>query len=119
MGRRWIAYGYERRATGSPDIGFAPICTRTIGPVYIVPAAATLPILLDPAGAARRAMWCIGQARRRTGQAKSARPEGFRRKSPAGASKRSTVSPIRSARFSYHRAIFARNAARADYENRA
>jgi hypothetical protein len=35
----------------------------------------------------------IGQARRQTGRAKSARPEGFRRKSPAGVSKPSTVLP--------------------------
>jgi hypothetical protein len=55
--------------------------------------AATLPILPDPAGAARSAMRHIGQARRRTGRAKAARPEGFRRKSPSGSSKRSTVLP--------------------------
>jgi hypothetical protein len=56
--------------------------------------AATLPILPDFRQEPRAAR-CgdIGQARRRTGRAKSARPEGFRRKSLSGLSKRSTVLP--------------------------
>jgi hypothetical protein len=69
--------------------------------------AATLTDLVDPAGEARRPMWGIGQASRRTGRPNPARPSGMGPKWPTGASGSLAVLPIRPALPSFHSAISA------------